>query len=397
MTPDPDRAKEQAAVTPQRRLFDAMKLADEAATDLAKEERRQWHQNLRLSHINEQIAATLRAVVAGRLEGGEAAKFILDEFFKGDAPAEPDPRAGDEEFRSIFVNEYDGDLGAYYYLSEGAANSGKRGGRRRVIRFIELPESWSPPRPPQETRYWRHEKDHDVPTIRLHLGKWEYRDIGAIQWRPAPESGRVSEVDEDPAWIECHEDGKPTAAMAWRTEALSWKEKFLRLRDKEGDDIWLWQDDGGNNPESLACPVLMRADQLREILAQQPPAATAEARELLREAVEDMLERAHCRGDNDYSLHLIHRVEKELKCSFKFGGEPAPSAAPACVLPDGVPPLPEPPEGHRWEYRGKAGVIQHACTYAYIEDGWRDWTVSKWKRQNQGATDLHYAEAVPLP
>lgn len=47
----------------------------------------------------------------------------------------------------------------------------------------------------------------------------------------------------------------------------------------EAGDLWYWQGDGADYPESLTCPVVMTADTLRELLmkAQQPAAPSVEA------------------------------------------------------------------------------------------------------------------------
>src|SRR4051794_2883152 len=41
----------------------------------------------------------------------------------------------------------------------------------------------------------------------------------------------------------------------------------LRLASSKRDDVWMWQSDGGNHPESLVCPVIMSAETLRALLA----------------------------------------------------------------------------------------------------------------------------------
>ena len=40
-------------------------------------------------------------------------------------------------------------------------------------------------------------------------------------------------------------------------------------RDKARGDYWIWQGDGTDEPESLACPVLMHPEDLRKLLAEQ--------------------------------------------------------------------------------------------------------------------------------
>lgn len=41
------------------------------------------------------------------------------------------------------------------------------------------------------------------------------------------------------------------------------------LRRERIGEVWCWQGDGNDHPESLACPVLMSAGQLRKLLASQ--------------------------------------------------------------------------------------------------------------------------------
>lgn len=64
--------------------------------------------------------------------------------------------------------------------------------------------------------------------------------------------------------------------------------------------------------------------------------------------------------------------------------EPAP--------PEGLPPLPEPPAGHRWVYRGKAWETTDARVLAYGYPG-EPWRVKT--ERAEGMESLHYAEAIP--
>lgn len=45
-----------------------------------------------------------------------------------------------------------------------------------------------------------------------------------------------------------------------------WKENAQRLQRERIGEVWLWQGDGEDHLESLACPILITADQLREEL-----------------------------------------------------------------------------------------------------------------------------------
>jgi hypothetical protein len=47
-----------------------------------------------------------------------------------------------------------------------------------------------------------------------------------------------------------------------------------RAHYADGDvGVWVWGGDGQDHPESLTCPVLMSAEQLRELLAKIPAEA----------------------------------------------------------------------------------------------------------------------------
>lgn len=52
-----------------------------------------------------------------------------------------------------------------------------------------------------------------------------------------------------------------TADLAWANERES------RLRAERDGNVWLWQGDGDDHPESLTCQVLIRPDDLRALLA----------------------------------------------------------------------------------------------------------------------------------
>ena len=65
------------------------------------------------------------------------------------------------------------------------------------------------------------------------------------------------------------------------------------------------------------------------------------------------------------------------------------------VLPDGLPPLPDPPAGHRWVYRGERWKSEGFAVIAYYDADYGD----SWKVERTiaiGAKGCHYAEAVPL-
>lgn len=52
------------------------------------------------------------------------------------------------------------------------------------------------------------------------------------------------------------------AAFTKETDSL--QEECRQLRQVEGGEVWYWQGDGGDFPESLTCPVVISAETLRE-------------------------------------------------------------------------------------------------------------------------------------
>lgn len=54
-------------------------------------------------------------------------------------------------------------------------------------------------------------------------------------------------------------------------------------------NFWYWQGDGYDYPESLVCPVVMRADTLRKMLGPKPPKAESPLR--MHELFLDVLKR----------------------------------------------------------------------------------------------------------
>lgn len=68
-------------------------------------------------------------------------------------------------------------------------------------------------------------------------------------------------------------------------------------------------------------------------------------------------------------------------------------------FPPGLPPLPEPPAGHRWVYRGTGWENNYKpARYIHWASPWTTWNDSKLKygAVPAGCESLHYAEAVPL-
>lgn len=67
-----------------------------------------------------------------------------------------------------------------------------------------------------------------------------------------------------------------------RIESEKWRTKFLTQRDEANSNTWIWMGDGEDHPESLTCPVIMSADQLREFVAAK------ESEQRLRAALEEI-------------------------------------------------------------------------------------------------------------
>lgn len=67
----------------------------------------------------------------------------------------------------------------------------------------------------------------------------------------------------------------------------------------ERSDVWFWQNEGGNYPESLACPVVIEASALRALIAAAPEVRTAQYEADLAAAV------AQAQADFDQRLERI--------------------------------------------------------------------------------------------
>ena len=109
------------------------------------------------------------------------------------------------------------------------------------------------------------------------------------------------------ARIAAHSKDTPKADEAVLTiraeyEALreSWEEEKARvseLIDRKATDPWLWIGDGTDDPETLACPVLMSADQARDLHAK------LEAAEKRAEEAQALAEKLQARAE-EAAMHL---------------------------------------------------------------------------------------------
>jgi hypothetical protein len=68
-------------------------------------------------------------------------------------------------------------------------------------------------------------------------------------------------------------------AAEWKEmdASLSEAKEQLRIVSAGPDDVWRWAGDGGDDPASLACPVVMSAETLREFVAARERVAALEA------------------------------------------------------------------------------------------------------------------------
>lgn len=103
----------------------------------------------------------------------------------------------------------------------------------------------------------------------------------------------------------------------WRYDALV---QHCKLQDKniaklsderntawmyEQREVWFWQGDGEDYPESLSCPVVIKADDLRAILAPPQPADVGELVDALRGMLAlDEENHQRCSGDEDVCLEV---------------------------------------------------------------------------------------------
>ena len=59
----------------------------------------------------------------------------------------------------------------------------------------------------------------------------------------------------------------------WKTEVDRYRDEINTRHDKDKGNFWYWQGDGEDHLESLTCPVLIRAEDLRAIAKQLDEAA----------------------------------------------------------------------------------------------------------------------------
>jgi hypothetical protein len=140
---------------------------------------------------------------------------------------------------------------------------------------------------------------HDEWALNTRLG-WQVdpATIGATHYMPMPEiavNGQPTELEMHRAdYQDCkaagfESPGELLAAhklLSGKFEALIGDYKRLQTeyervrqvprlhRDMERGDFWAWQGDGEDHPESLVCPVLVPAAQVREWLAMKQDAGT---------------------------------------------------------------------------------------------------------------------------
>ena len=146
--------------------------------------------------------------------------------------------------------------------------------------------------------------------------------------------GTAEEADGKPVVLApTDRDGKPVlveshhAAEAWsEVKRLEEVERDLKqklaLVSTESEGVWLWQGDGGNEPASLSCPVVMSADTLRAMLARATMLEErAAAERALRQAERDLAIRMTDRGICGY-LALDDACQDARRKLSALGGEP---------------------------------------------------------------------------
>ena len=67
-----------------------------------------------------------------------------------------------------------------------------------------------------------------------------------------------------------------------RRENENLHERLNRLIDERDGSVWIWQGDEEDHPESLSCPILISADQMRGILAENAKLREEVERERMR-------------------------------------------------------------------------------------------------------------------
>ncbi len=106
------------------------------------------------------------------------------------------------------------------------------------------------------------------------------------------------------------------------TDRISLLERYIadlqaRLRAREdvkAGNFWYWQGDGYDYPESLVCPVVMRADTLRKMLGPKPP--KAESPLTMHELFLDVLAKIEERPEHEQlaigiALYSVINLKKE--------------------------------------------------------------------------------------
>lgn len=72
-----------------------------------------------------------------------------------------------------------------------------------------------------------------------------------------------------PAILSMAEEAASHDNLPTPLELASLRRELTAHRDKANGDYWAWQGDGSDHPESLSCPVLIPAADLRTLLAGQ--------------------------------------------------------------------------------------------------------------------------------
>ena len=78
---------------------------------------------------------------------------------------------------------------------------------------------------------------------------------------------RIMALVKEKAALQKLADGWKFEAERALADASQFRSELAALRAAVGDDVWHYQGDGDDHPESLTCHVVMSAAQFRELLA----------------------------------------------------------------------------------------------------------------------------------
>lgn len=104
-------------------------------------------------------------------------------------------------------------------------------------------------------------------------GGFRARDAFSQQAEPAPEQDEREAVETVPRW-KFHALVEHCKKQDQLISDLYARLNSVRLYDAK--EVWFWQGDGCDHLESLACPVVIEADELRRLVNAAPIAQTTQ-------------------------------------------------------------------------------------------------------------------------